>query len=67
MTGTIKFYRDDKGYGFITPDDGSKDIFVHVSNCAEGIDALGEGQRVRYDERASKRSGKPEAFAVALI
>jgi cold shock protein len=67
MTGTIKFYNDVKGYGFITPDDGGKEIFVHISACAEGIEALSQGERVRYDERTSKRSGKPEAYAVALI
>ncbi len=66
-TGTIKFYNDAKGFGFITPDDGSKEIFVHISGCAENIESLAEGQRVRYDERISKRSGKPEAFAVALL
>jgi len=67
MTGTIKCYNDAKGYGFITPDDGSKEIFVHITNCAEEIDALQQGQRVRYDERTSSRNGKPEAYDVSII
>jgi CspA family cold shock protein len=66
-SGTVKFFNEDKGYGFITPDDGADEIFVHISGCAESIQALSKGQRVRFDERISKRSGKPEAYAVALL
>ena len=67
MTGTVKFYNEAKGYGFLTPDDGSKDIFVHITNCAEEIDALLLGQRVRYEERVSARNGKAEACGVEII
>jgi cold shock protein len=66
-TGTVKFYNEAKGYGFITPDDGGADVFVHISNCAENIDLLVKGQRVRFDEQVSARNGKPEARAVALL
>jgi cold shock protein len=66
-TGLVKFYNEAKGFGFIKPDDGSPDLFVHISGCAEDIEALVQGQRVRFDERLSKRSGKPEAYAVALL
>jgi cold shock protein len=66
-TGTVKFYNEAKGYGFITPDDGGADVFVHISNCAENIDLLVKGQRVRFDEQVSARNGKPEAHAVALL
>ena len=49
-TGTVKWFSDDKGYGFITPDDGSKDVFVHFSNIVgEGFKTLGEGVKVEYE------------------
>ena len=49
-TGTVKWFNDQKGYGFIQPDDGSKDVFVHIS-ALEGSDLsqLVEGQKVRFD------------------
>lgn len=65
-TGTVIFYNIDKGYGFIQRDSGG-DIFVHITNCAESVDELNKGQRVRFDERQGNRHGKPEAFAVATI
>jgi len=66
-TGTVKFFNEAKGFGFIARDDGGADLFVHISNCADHIEALNKDQRVRFDERTSKRNGKPEAFAVALL
>jgi len=65
--GTVKFYNNGKGFGFISRDDGQAEIFVHISNCAEDIEELIQGQRVRFDEQISKRSGKPEAIAVELL
>ena len=65
--GTVKFYNSEKGFGFISKDDGSGEIFVHISNCAEEIEELVKGQRVRFDEGTSKRNGKPEAIAVELL
>jgi cold shock protein len=64
--GTVKFHNGDS-FGFISRDDGSGEIFVHISNCAEDIEELVQGQRVRFDEQISKRSGKPEAIAVELM
>ena len=64
--GTVKLYNADKGFGFITKDDGGE-IFVHISNCARDLEELVQGQRVRFDEQTSKRSGKPEATAVELL
>jgi cold shock protein len=64
--GTVKLYNADKGFGFITKDDGGE-IFVHISNCARDLEELVQGQRVRFDEQNSKRSGKPEATAVELL
>ena len=49
-TGTVKWFSDDKGYGFITPDDGSKDVFVHHSSIeGEGFKTLAENAKVEYE------------------
>jgi cold shock protein len=49
-TGTVKWFNKEKGYGFIVPDDGSKDVFVHISAVeAAGLKTLNEGQKVTYD------------------
>ena len=51
-TGTVKWFNDSKGYGFITPDEGSKDLFVHFSNIAgDGFKSLSEGSRVEFEAR----------------
>ena len=65
--GRVKFYDDDKGFGFIEPSDGSKDIFVHITSVAdECADGFREGLRVSSNERISKSSGKAEAFDVTV-
>ena len=59
-TGTVKFYNDQKGFGFIQPDDGGKDVFVHVTAVQKaGLTGLNEGQKISY-ELASDR-GKTSA------
>jgi cold shock protein len=59
MTGTVKFYNDQKGFGFIQPDDGGKDVFVHATALERaGIRGLREGQKVSFDTQVDRRSGK---------
>ena len=56
-TGTVKWFNDSKGYGFITPDEGSKDLFVHFSNIAgDGFKSLSEGSRVEFEPREVRRA-----------
>ena len=58
-TGTVKWFSDDKGYGFITPDDGSKDVFVHHSAIdTEGHRTLAEGAKVSYETEESDKGPK---------
>ena len=60
-TGTVKFFNLAKGFGFIEPEDGSKDAFVHISAVERaGMDSLSEGQKVSYDLEAG-RDGKSAA------
>ena len=58
-TGTVKWFNSQKGYGFIQPDDGSKDVFVHISAVERaGLYELREGQKVSYELTQDRRSGK---------
>jgi CspA family cold shock protein len=60
-TGTVKWFNSQKGYGFIEPSDGSKDVFVHISAVERaGLGTLNEGQQVRYDLEQGQR-GKTSA------
>jgi cold shock protein len=57
--GTVKFYNGQKGFGFIQPDDGGKDVFVHATALERaGISTLQEGQKVSFDTQTDARSGK---------
>jgi CspA family cold shock protein len=65
-TGTVKWFNDDKGYGFITPDDGGNDLFVHHSNIQMGgFKTLKDGQRVQYEAAKGKKG--PEATNVTAV
>jgi cold shock protein len=62
-SGTVKWFNDSKGYGFIAPDDGSKDVFVHHSNIeGSGFKSLSEGAKVEFEVRQGQKG--PEAVNV---
>lgn len=66
-TGTVKWYNAQKGYGFIEPQDGGKDVFVHVSALERaGIPNLAEGQKLSFEIETDRRTGKAAAAALEL-
>ncbi len=65
--GTVKFFNSDRGYGFIAPEDGSKDAFVHNSALERaGISSLSEGQKIEYELQPG-RNGKSSAEKLKLV
>jgi cold shock protein len=61
-TGTVKWFNGQKGYGFIQPDDGGKDVFVHISAVERsGLTDLREGQKISYEILTDRRTGKSSA------
>jgi CspA family cold shock protein len=67
ITGTVKFFNSTKGFGFISPEDGSKDAFVHISAVERsGLSGLYEGDKVTYDMETG-RDGKASATNLALV
>jgi CspA family cold shock protein len=61
-TGTVKWFNTTKGFGFIQPDDGGKDVFVHISAVQRsGLNGLDEGQKVSFEEKVDPRRGKSAA------
>ncbi len=61
-TGTVKWFNGQKGYGFIQPDDGGADVFVHISAVEQaGLPGLNEGQKISYEIAVDRRSGKSSA------
>ncbi|MBU4434974.1 MAG: cold-shock protein [bacterium] len=64
-TGTVKWFNGTKGFGFIQPDDGGSDVFVHISAVERaGMRTLNEGQKITYELEQDKRSGKMSAGAL---
>jgi CspA family cold shock protein len=67
QTGTVKFFNSSKGFGFITPEGGSKDVFVHVTALeAAGISHLADGQKVSFDVEPDQRGKGPKAVNLTL-
>ncbi|MCR6502903.1 cold-shock protein [Shinella sp. CPCC 101442] len=65
-TGTVKFFNQDKGFGFITPDNGGADVFVHVSAVQPGA-PLRDGSKVSYDIGQDRKTGKSKAENVQTL
>jgi CspA family cold shock protein len=66
--GTVKWFNGQKGFGFIQPDDGSKDVFVHISAVERaGMNNLNEGQKISYEVIADRKTGKSSAENLAAV
>jgi CspA family cold shock protein len=67
-TGTVKWFNAQKGYGFIQPDEGGKDVFVHISAVERaGMQTLREGQKISYELTQNRRTGKSSADRLASL
>jgi cold shock protein len=68
QTGTVKWFNAQKGFGFIQPDQGGADVFVHISAVERaGLNGLNEGQKVSYEIVADRRSGKSAADRLQVV
>lgn len=66
-SGTVKFFNTTKGFGFIQPDDGGTDVFVHISAVQKsGLQGLNEGDKVQYNTAVNERSGKTAVDAISM-
>lgn len=67
-TGTVKWFNSEKGYGFIAPDNGGGDVFVHISAVQRsGLNGLSDGQKISYEITQDRRSGKSSADDLRAI
>ena len=67
MTGTVKFFNSERGYGFIKPDDGGRDVFVHITAVERaGLKSLNEGQRISFDVEPDKKGTGPKAVNLVI-
>ncbi|MEQ4597801.1 MAG: cold-shock protein [Methylobacteriaceae bacterium] len=67
-TGTVKWFNAEKGFGFITPDNGGQDAFVHISAVQRsGLNGLADGQKVQFDLVSDRKTGKMAADNLSLI
>lgn len=68
MQGTVKFFNAAKGYGFITPEEGEKDIFVHISAVEQsGLASLEEGQKITFDVEPDRKGKGPKAIDLKVV
>ncbi|WP_367718435.1 cold-shock protein [Nitratireductor sp. GISD-1A_MAKvit] len=68
QTGTVKFFNSSKGFGFITPEDGSKDVFVHISAVERsGMTTLNDGQQVSFEVEPDRMGKGPKAVNLSAI
>ncbi len=67
MGGTVKFFNAERGYGFIKPDDGGRDVFVHITAVERaGLKSLNEGQRISFDVEPDKKGKGPKAVNLVI-
>ncbi len=67
-TGTVKWFNTEKGYGFIAPDNGGSDVFVHISAVSRsGMAGLQEGQKVSYEMATDRKTGKTSADQIRAV
>jgi cold shock protein len=67
MTGTVKFFNGERGYGFIKPDDGGRDVFVHITAVEQaGLKDLTEGQRITFEVEPDKKGKGPKAVNLVI-
>lgn len=67
-TGTVKFFNETKGFGFIAPEDGSKDVFVHISAVQRsGLTGLQENDKVSFEIETDERRGKTSAVNIQMV
>ena len=68
QTGVVKFFNGERGYGFIKPDDGGRDVFVHITAVeSAGLKGLNEGQKISFELERDKRSGKTSAGQLQAV
>jgi CspA family cold shock protein len=67
MSGTVKFFNGERGYGFIKPDDGGRDVFVHITAVEQaGMKSLNEGQRIQFEVEPDKKGKGPKAVNLVI-